>query len=271
MTSVLRLDDVSLHRGTTRILTHVTWSVDEGQYWVLLGPNGAGKTTIARIAAARLFPSAGTVEVLGERLGRVDISELHPRIGLCSSALARTVMGGESVLSVVLSASYGKVGVWREEYEDLDVERAGALLDAQGAPPLAPRPGGSLSSGERKRVEIARALMPDPELLVLDEPAAGLDVAGRELLLAALSEIIAAPGAPSMLLVTHHREEIPVGFTHALALREGMVTGTGPLGGVLTDEVMSDTFGLPLEVGADRGRYTARGRGPVFKGAHVAR
>ena len=113
--------------------------------------------------------------------------------------------------------------------------------------------------------------MPDPELLVLDEPAAGLDVAGRELLLAALSEIIAAPGAPSMLLVTHHLEEIPVGFTHALALREGMVTGTGPLGGVLTDEVMSDTFGLPLEVGADRGRYTARGRGPVFKGAHVAR
>ena len=255
MTSVLRLDDVSLHRGTTRILTHVTWSVDEGQYWVLLGPNGAGKTTIARIAAARLFPSAGTVEVLGERLGRVDISELHPRIGLCSSALARTVMGGE----------------WREEYEDLDVERAGALLDALGAAPLARRPWGSLSSGERKRVEIARALMPDPELLVLDEPAAGLDVAGRELLLAALSEIIAAPGAPSMLLVTHHLEEIPVGFTHALALREGMVRGTGPLGGVLTDEVMSDTFGLPLEVGADRGRYTARGRGPVFKGAHVAR
>ena len=167
MTSVLRLDDVSLHRGTTRILTHVTWSVDEGQYWVLLGPNGAGKTTIARIAAARLFPSAGTVEVLGERLGRVDISELHPRIGLCSSALARTVMGGESVLSVVLSASYGKVGVWREEYEDLDVERAGALLDALGAAPLARRPWGSLSSGERKRVEIARALMPDPELLVL--------------------------------------------------------------------------------------------------------
>ena len=219
----------------------------------------------------RSFPSAGTVEVLGERLGRVDISELHPRIGLCSSALARTVTGGESALSVVLSASYGKVGVWREEYEDLDVERAGALLDALGAAPLARRPWGSLSSGERKRVEIARALMPDPELLVLDEPAAGLDVAGRELLLAALSEIIAAPGAPSMLLVTHHLEEIPVGFTHALALREGMVTGAGPLGGVLTDEVMSDTFGLPLEVGADRGRYTARGRGPVFKGAHVAR
>ena len=271
MTSVLRLDDVSLHRGTTRILTHVTWSVDEGQYWVLLGPNGAGKTTIARIAAARLFPSAGTVEVLGERLGRVDISELHPRIGLCSSALARTVMGGESVLSVVLSASYGKVGVWREEYEDLDVERARALLDALGAAPLARRPWGSLSSGERKRVEIARALMPDPELLVLDEPASGLDVAGREQLLAALAEIVQAPGAPAMVLVTHHLEEIPQGFTHALALRAGSVVRAAPLTQVLTSQVMSTTFGLELEVSHDRGRYTARGAlpGPT-RGEHTA-
>ena len=268
MTSVLRLDDVSLHRGTTRILTHVTWSVDEGQYWVLLGPNGAGKTTIARIAAARLFPSAGTVEVLGERLGRVDISELHPRIGLCSSALARTVMGGESVLSVVLSASYGKVGVWREEYEDLDVERARALLDALGAAPLARRPWGSLSSGERKRVEIARALMPDPELLILDEPASGLDVAGREQLLGALSQIVATPSSPTMIMVTHHLEEIPVGFTHALALRGGRAVGAGPLGEVITSSTMSATFGLPLEVTRDRGRFTARGvSGPAERQA----
>ena len=111
MTSVLRLDDVSLHRGTTHILTHVSWSVDEGEHWVLLGSNGAGKTTISRIAAARLFPSSGAVDVLGERMGRVDIAELHPRIGLCSSALAGQVLGGESVLSVVLSASYGRIGV----------------------------------------------------------------------------------------------------------------------------------------------------------------
>ena len=271
MTRVLLLDDVSLHRGSTQILDHLSWRVDEGQHWVVLGPNGAGKTTAARIAGARLFPSSGAVEVLGRRLGRVDISELHPRIGLSSSAMASSFQAGDRVLGIVLSASYGRIGVWREEYEDKDVERATALLTALGSGALIERPWASLSSGERKRVEIARALMPDPELLVLDEPAAGLDVAGRELLLAALSEIIAAPGAPSMLLVTHHLEEIPVGFTHALALREGMVRGTGPLGGVLTDEVMSDTFGLPLEVGADRGRYTARGRGPVFKGAHVAR
>jgi len=137
MTSVLRLDDVSLHRGTTRILTHVNWSVEEGEHWVLLGPNGAGKTTVSRIAAARLFPSSGTADILGERMGRVDVSELHPRIGLCSSALAGRVPEGELVISVVLSASYGRIGVWREEYDDFDVERARALLDALGAGELA--------------------------------------------------------------------------------------------------------------------------------------
>lgn len=257
--TVLALNDVSLHRGSTQILSHVTWTVSEGQHWVLLGPNGAGKTTIARMAAARLFPSSGTVEVLDDTLGRVDLSELHPRIGLTSSALAHSVLADETVESVVLSASYGRIGVWREEYEGFDVERAHALLEALGAGELIQRRWGSLSSGERKRVEIARALMPDPELLILDEPASGLDVAGRELLLAALSEIIAAPGSPTMVLVTHHLEEIPVGFTHALALRDGQVTGAGPLETVLTDEVMSATFGLPLEVTEDRGRYHARG------------
>ena len=128
MTSVLRLDDVSLHRGSNQILSHISWTVEEGQHWVLLGPNGAGKTTIARIASARLFPSSGTVEVLCERLGRVDVSELHPRIGLLSSALAANVQNGEKVLGVVLSASYGRIGRWREEYDDFDVERAQAPL-----------------------------------------------------------------------------------------------------------------------------------------------
>ena len=262
MTSVLRLDDVCLHRGATQILSHVSWSVDEGQHWVVLGPNGAGKTTVSRIAAARLFPSSGTVDVLGERMGRVDISELHPRIGLCSFALAQNMPASETVLSIVLSSAYGRIGVWREEYDDFDVERSRALLAALGASALVERAWGSLSSGERKRVEIARALMPDPELLILDEPASGLDVAGRELLLAALSEIISAPGSPSMLLVTHHLEEIPVGFTHALALRDGQVQGSGPLPDVLTAATMSATFGLPLEISLDRGRYAARGSQP---------
>lgn len=269
MTSVLLLDDVSLHRGTVQILNHVSWQVDEGQHWVVLGPNGAGKTTVARIASARLFPSSGTVDVLGERMGRIDLAELHPRIGLCSSALAQSVLGSETVLSVVLSASYGRIGVWREEYDDIDTDRAMALLGALNAADLAGRPWATLSSGERKRVEIARALMPDPELLLLDEPASGLDVAGREMLLAALSEIIAAPGSPSLVLVTHHLEEIPAGFTHALALRDGGVVAAGGLEEVLTDAVMSQTFGLPLEIGLDRGRYSARGAAPQTSGNHA--
>ena len=260
MTSVLHLNDVSLHRGSHQILSHVSWTVEEGQHWVLLGSNGAGKTTIARIASARLFPSSGTVDILSERLGRVDVSELHPRIGLLSSALAADVQNGEKVLGVVLSASYGRIGRWREEYDDFDVERAQALLDALDAGHLAQRLWGTLSSGERKRVELARALMPDPEMLLLDEPASGLDLASREQLLVALSEIISSPDSPSMVLVTHHLEEIPEGFTHALALRQGQVVGSGPLERVLVEDTISTTFGMPLEVTHDRGRYTARGR-----------
>ena len=269
MTSVLHLDDVSLHRGSHQILSHVSWSVEEGQHWVLLGSNGAGKTTIARIASARLFPSSGTVDVLSERLGRVDVSELHPRIGLLSSALAADVQNGEKVLGVVLSASYGRIGRWREEYDDVDVERAHALLGALGAAHLADRSWGTLSSGERKRVELARALMPDPEMLFLDEPASGLDLAGREQLLAALTEIISSLDSPSMVLVTHHLEEIPEGFTHALTLREGKVVGAGPLNEVLTADTISTTFGMELEVTHDRGRYAARGR-PGGRGRRVA-
>ena len=269
MTSVLHLDDVSLHRGSHQILRHVSWTVEEGQHWVLLGSNGAGKTTIARIASARLFPSSGTVDVLSERLGRVDVSELHPRIGLLSSALAANVQNGEKVLGVVLSASYGRIGRWREEYDDVDVERAHALLGALGAAHLADRSWGTLSSGERKRVELARALMPDPEMLILDEPASGLDLAGREQLLAALTEIISSPDSPSMVLVTHHLEEIPEGFTHALTLREGKVVGSGPLQEVLTADTISTTFGMELEVTHDRGRYAARGR-PGGRGRRVA-
>ena len=161
---------------------------------------------------------------------------------------------------MVLSASYGRIGRWREEYDDFDVERAQALLGALGAGHLIDRLWGTLSSGERKRVELARALMPDPEMLFLDEPASGLDLASREQLLAALTEIISSPDSPSMVLVTHHLEEIPEGFTHALTLREGEVVGSGPLEQVLTEDTISATFGLPLEVTHDRGRYTARGR-----------
>lgn len=258
MTNVLSLEDVCLKRGAVQILDHVSWEVSEGQHWVMLGPNGAGKTTIARIAAARLFPSSGTVSILGEQLGQVDLGELRPRIGISSSALASHISAGERVMDLVLSASYGTIGVWRQEFESLDTDRAEALLEALGISALAERRWDQLSTGERKRVAIARALMPDPELLVLDEPASGLDVAGREELLAAVTEILGGKGAPTIVLVTHHLEEIPLGFTHALALREGKVLASGPVSEAITSQTMSETFGLPLEVSQDRGRFTAR-------------
>ncbi len=258
MTSVLSLADVSVRRGAKTILNHVTWSVDDGERWVILGPNGAGKTTVVQLAAARMYPSNGTVDVLGERLGRVDIAELRTRVGLASSALADRIDPSERALDVVRTAAWGMTGRWREEYEDFDTARAQALLDVFGVGGFATRRFGTLSEGERKRVQVARSLMSDPELLILDEPASGLDLAGREILLKALSELASDPMAPITLLVTHHVEEIPPAFTHGLLLREGSVIAAGPLPEVMTTEHLSAAFGLRLAVSGDSGRYTAR-------------
>ncbi len=223
----------------------------------MLGPNGAGKTTLLRMAAAELHPSTGTVHVLGEQLGRVNVFELRTRIGLCSASLGQRVPDDEIVRDVVVSAGYGVLGRWRERYEDADTERADQLLDALGVLGLAGRRFGTLSEGERKRTLIARALMTDPELLLLDEPAAGLDLGGREDLVGRLAALAADPDAPASVLVTHHVEEIPVGYSHCLLLREGRVVASGLLDDVLTEENLSATFGLPLAVQRRRGRYTA--------------
>ena len=256
--AVLRLHDVTVRRGGKAILSQVNWTVNEGEHWVILGANGAGKTTISRLAGARLHPSSGIVEVLGEQLGKADVAELHPLVGLCSSALAARVSDDERAIDFVLSASYGVIGRGREEYEDTDIQRAQDLLNVLGAGPLAERRWKTLSSGERKRVEIARALMPDPELLVLDEPASGLDLAGREELLSAITEIISDPAAPTVILVTHHLEEIPRGMTHALALKDGAVVASGGLAEVVASEPMSLTFGLNLAVSSEHNRFSAR-------------
>ena len=257
---VLDLHDVTLRRGATTILDAISWHVTDGQRWVVLGPNGAGKTTLLQIASARMHPSSGTASVLGSRLGTVDLFELRPRIGVASAALADRILPSERVLDVVLTAAYGMTGRWREQYEALDHERARVLLDVFGVGPLAERTFGTLSSGERKRVQIARALMTDPELLLLDEPAAGLDLGGREELLGALTELARDPRSPVMVLVTHHVEEIPAGFTHALLLRDGQVAAAGPLPDVITAERLSATFGLELEVERHGDRWSARAR-----------
>ncbi|MFL4478691.1 ABC transporter ATP-binding protein [Paeniglutamicibacter sp. ORCA_105] len=257
MNEVLGLADVSVVRGRKDLLTDINWHVKEGERWVVLGPNGAGKTTLLQIAGARMHPTRGVAGVLGEVLGAVDVFELRPRIGLSSAALANHIPEHENVLNVVLTASYGMTGRWREDYEKLDERRAFSLLHDWGMSTMINRPFATLSEGERKRVQIARALMTDPELLLLDEPGAGLDLAGREDLVARLTELASDEDAPAMVLVTHHLEEVPPGFTHALLLRDGRVVSAGPITETLTEENLSETFNTPLSLRAERGRYSA--------------
>ncbi|WP_159808088.1 ABC transporter ATP-binding protein [Cellulomonas citrea] len=258
MTAVLDLQDLTIRRGTTTILDRLTWKVQEGERWVVLGRNGAGKTTMLQVASGRMHPTEGVAEVLGSRLGKVDVFDLRPRIGLSSAALADHIPSGETVLDVVLTAAYGVTGRWREAYEGVDETRAQDLLAAFGVQHLGQRWFGTLSEGERKRVQIARALMADPELLLLDEPGAGLDLGGREELVGALAELARDPRSPVLVLVTHHVEEIPPGFTHALLLRKGSAFAAGPLDEVLTAENLSGTFDLPLHLHHAADRWSAR-------------
>lgn len=258
MGDVLNVSDVVVRRGGRNIIDGVDWSVNEGQRWVVLGPNGAGKTTLIRLVSGRLHPTEGTVAIIGETLGKVDVAELHPLVGLASSALDQRINDRERVLDVVRTGAYGVIGKWREEYEDLDDDRALELLDVLGVKDLADRRWGTLSSGEKKRVGIARALMPDPEILILDEPASGLDLGGRENLLVSLSDLAHAQYAPVMVLVTHHVEDIPQGFTHGLLLKDGKVAAEGELDEVMTSETISSVFGVDVNVTLDEGRYSAR-------------
>jgi iron complex transport system ATP-binding protein len=249
---------VSLRRGGRILVGPVTWSVELDERWVVIGPNGAGKTSLLRIAAAMEYPSSGTAYVLGERLGRVNTSELRARVGLSSSALAQRVPDGEVVRDLVVSAGYAVLGRWRERYDDIDYAQAIDMLESLGAEHLAERTYDTLSEGERKRVLIARSLMTDPELLLLDEPAAGLDLGGREELVARLADLAADPDAPAIVLVTHHVEEIPPGFSHGLVLSEGHVVASGLLPEVLTSENLSTAFGQSIALEVIDGRYFAR-------------
>nr|NIL82439.1 putative ABC transporter ATP-binding protein YlmA [Rhodococcus kroppenstedtii] len=266
---LVQLDSVSVRRGTTTLVGPVSWNVELDERWVVLGPNGAGKTTLLKIAAAELYPTEGTAHVLTETLGHVDISELKPRIGLSSAALAGRIPGDEVVSDLVVSAGYAVLGRWREEYEDVDDERAIDMLERAGIEHLARRTFGTLSEGERKRVLIARALMTDPELLLLDEPAAGLDLGGREDLVAILTELAMNPDAPATVLVTHHVEEIPPGFTHAMLLKEGGVVAQGLIDDVITEENLSTAFSQAIALDRTDDRFFARRkrRGPSHRRA----
>ncbi|MEQ3541286.1 ABC transporter ATP-binding protein [Pseudonocardia tropica] len=255
------MDGATVRRGDTTLLDAVDWRVELDERWVVLGPNGAGKTTMLRLAGAELHPTAGTVYVLGERLGRVNVFELRTRIGLTSANLGVRIPGDEIVSDVVVSAGYAVLGRWREEYERDDTGRAEQLLGQLGMAGFAGRAYGTLSEGERKRTLIARALMTDPELLLLDEPAAGLDLGGREDLVTRLADLADDPYAPASVLVTHHVEEIPPNYSHGLLLREGRVVAAGLLDEVMTSGPLSETFGLPLTVERRaNGRFTAHRR-----------
>ncbi|MFE9653406.1 ABC transporter ATP-binding protein [Micromonospora sp. NPDC006431] len=255
---VVSLDGVGVKRSGTALLHDLDWRVELDERWVVLGANGAGKTTLLNLAAGRLHPTTGTAHVLGERIGRTDVNELRTRIGLSTATLAERIPGDERVADVVVTAAWSVVGRWRENYDRTDELRAQSLLRQLGVGHLGERAYGTLSEGERKRVQIARALMTDPELLLLDEPAAGLDLGGREDLVARLAELAYDPDAPALVLVTHHVEEIPPGFTHALLLREGGVVAQGLLADTLTADNLSKTFGLPLVVQRTGDRWTAR-------------
>ncbi|MEV7797736.1 ABC transporter ATP-binding protein [Microbacterium foliorum] len=258
MSIALEFTDVVVRREGRDIIDHVTWQVDDDQRWVILGPNGAGKTTLLQLADTLMHPTSGAVTVLGETLGRTDVFELRPRIGFASSAMAKRVPREETVLNTVLTAAYSVLGRWNENYEDIDERRALRVLGDWRLDHLADRTFGTLSDGEQKRVQIARAVMTDPELLLLDEPTASLDLGSREELLALLSGYASSPTTPAMLMVTHHVEEIPVGFTHVLLMREGRIVAAGPIAETLTADTLTETFGMPIVLSSEEGRYAAR-------------
>ena len=260
MAAVAELAGVTIKRGEATLLDDISLVIGESDRWVVIGPNGAGKTTLLQLLSAQMYPTDGIVGLLGDVVGTVDVFELRPRIGLTSSALADRIPAAERVEDVVLSAAYAIVGRWREEYDVYDVAQADRLLDSLRVAHLRDRTFGTLSEGERKRVQIARALMTDPELLLLDEPAGGLDLAGREALVDTLSDLCQDPDSPATVLVTHHVEEIPQGITHCLLLRDGRIVAEGPIARTLTDENLSSTFGMPLRVSHDGVRWSARSR-----------
>lgn len=255
----LVLQGVGLTRDGRDLLDAVDWTVSARQRWILIGANGSGKTSLIRIAGLYEHPSRGTVDVLGERLGRTDVRALRRRLALVSPAMADLMRPALTGTEIVMCAKHAALEPWWHHYDDADRSRARDLLEAQHVGFAADRPFGTLSSGERQRVLLARALMSEPELVLLDEPTSGLDLGGREELVERLDALAADPAAAPMVLVTHHVEEIPPSFTHLLALRDGRVLERGPLAESLDGALLSECFGLPLR--ADRhedGRWSAR-------------
>jgi iron complex transport system ATP-binding protein len=257
MAQVASLTNVLVHRSGKDILGPLSFAISEGERWVVLGPNGAGKSTLLKLLATEIFPTSGVVKLLDQELGKVDIFELRTQIGVCGSMKHEQIPEDEIVKDVVITAAYAVLGRWNEAYDLWDESRASALLTTFGVRQLGDRLYGTLSDGEKKRVQIARALMIDPEILLLDEPTAGLDLGGREDLLNRFANFAMDSRSPVTLMVTHHIEEIPVGTTHALLINDGKIAVSGPIDQVITSQHISTVFGLPVQVNSSNGRYFA--------------
>ena len=254
---VLRLREVGVWRDQSMLLRDVNWTVRDDEAWVVVGPNGAGKTTLLQVVAGLIQPTVGSAEILGEPVQDADLAELRSRVGIASAAVAEQVSREEKVIDLVMTAGYGILARGDEAYDSFDVVRAAELLDAVGCAHLIRRRFGTLSEGERKRVQIARSLMADPELLLLDEPAAGLALGGREDVLSRIASLARDPMSPILIMVTHHVEEVPEGFTHAVLIRKGTIMAAGPVTDVFTEHNLSRCFGVPLIVERRAARWMA--------------
>jgi len=256
MTPLIDIDSVSFVRGGRPILRDVSFRVNPGEHWAILGPNGSGKTTLLTLVTAYAWPTDGTVTVLGGRYGAIDIREVRRKIGLVSSALSERVPPRDTFFDVVLSGRYASLGVWETPPEG-DLDRAREIIAFLGCGGIADRPYGVLSFGERQRALIGRALMPDPRVLILDEPCEGLDLNARETLLSRLDALIAAPDGPALLMVTHRVEEIPPGVTHSVIIKDGRILAAGGKDETVTSATLSEAMGIPIDVLRRNGRMFA--------------
>ena len=256
--SVVTVNGLTKQYGELSAVAGVDLTINQGEIFSLLGPNGAGKTTLLGLCSSTIHPTSGEVAILGQILGKVDVFELRNRIGITSAVMVDRIPADEKVKDVVLTAAYAIFGRWQEDYDLWDESRAIALLTALGVRELGEREFGTLSEGEKKRVQIARSLMADPELLLLDDAAAALDLGGREDLLKRIETLAADPASPATIIVTHHIEEIPVGTTHALLLKDGLAYASGEIDAVLTNENLTGAYGLPISVSKEFGRFFAR-------------